>query len=179
VRRTLSIADECRHLTPPDRVATNAFSVPFFLLRVAMVVGGAAILLFIAFSGSDGSIAVRDWTLFRVLLAESVLCGWLSAMTLDHFRHASGDREPGHSSTALKVGLGGGLVLAFTCGVVLVSSQPQEKMVAAALFVLGAMLTFGFAILMWVGYLASRLLQRLRGRKDLNQVVSDQRGARP
>jgi len=144
-----------------------------------MVIGGAAILLFIAFSGSDGSIAVRDWTLFRVLVAESVLCGWLSAMTLDHFRLASGDRKSGHSSAALKIGLGGGLVLALMCGTVLVSSQPHEKMLAAALFVVGAMLTFGFASLMWVGYLASRLVQRLRGRKELSQAVSSHRGTRP
>ena len=133
-----------------------------FALRAAMVYGGAIILLAIAFSGSAASIAVRDWTIFIVLLAESLLVGWLSARTLDHFRFPKGiRREMQHASRALRYGLGTGVLLAIVSGAALIRREPADRVLPALSSVAFVMLTFGFATLMWGGYLGSKLMQRI------------------
>jgi hypothetical protein len=132
------------------------------VLRVAMVFGGALILLVIVYSGSAASLAVRDWTMFRVLLAESVLIGYLSACTLDRFRSPKGnDLEVQQSLRALRYGLATGLMLAAILGTALVHSNP-DRALAAVLTVVGALLTYGFAGLMWSAYLGIKLMHRIR-----------------
>ena len=127
-----------------------------------MVCGGAVSLLLIAYSGSAASLAVRDWTIFRVLLGESVLIGYLSACTLDRFRFPTGsDLKLQQSSRALRYGLGAGLILVVLLGTVLVYSNP-DRALAALLTVVGAMLTYGFAGLMWSAYLGIKLVHRHR-----------------
>ena len=145
--------------------AGQQLSILLFVLRLAMVCGGAIILLAIAFSGSDASIAVRDWTIFSVLLAESLLVGWLSACTLDRFRFPEGtDLEVQHSARALRYGLGTGLLLAVVSAAALIRSVPEDRVLAALSSVAWVMLTFGFAGLMWGSYLGSKLLHRILGK---------------
>lgn len=127
-----------------------------------MICGGALSLLVIAYSGSAASLAVRDWTIFRVLLGESVLIGYLSACTLDRFSSPSGsDLELQHSSRALRYGLGTGLVLAVVLGTALVLTN-RDRALAAILTVVGTMLTYGFAALMWSAYAGIKILHRIR-----------------
>jgi hypothetical protein len=128
-----------------------------------MVCGGAICLLVVVYSGSAASLAVRDWTIFRVLLGESVLIGYLSACTVTRFSSASGSELDVHtSSRALRYGLSAGLVLAVVLGGVLSYSNP-DRVLAALLTVVGGMLTYGFAVLIWSAYLAIKLLHRIRG----------------
>jgi hypothetical protein len=130
-----------------------------------MVFGGAIILLVIVFSGSAASIAVRDWTIFSVLLAECLLLGWLSARTLDRFRSPMGaPLELQHSSRALRYGLGIGLLVAVVIGATLVRSVPEDRVLAGHSSVVLAMLTFGFAGLMWGVYLGSKIMDRILGK---------------
>jgi hypothetical protein len=136
-------------------------SILLLALRAAMIYGGALTLLVIVFSGSAASIAVRDWTIFAVLLGESLLIGWLSARTLDRFRVPKGTHlEVQHSSRALRYGIGTGLLLAVVLGAVLIRSEPKDRVLAALCSVIWVMLTFGFAGLMWGGYLGSKLVHR-------------------
>lgn len=131
-------------------------------LRAAMVCGGAICLLVVVYSGSEASLAVRDWTMFRVLLGESVLIGYLSACTVVRFSSSRGsDLERNQSSRALRYGLGAGLVLAAALGSALVHSNP-DRALAAVLTVAGGMLTYGFAALIWTAYLGIRLVHRIR-----------------
>ena len=131
-------------------------------LRVAMVCGGALCLLAVVYSGSAASLAVRDWTIFRVLLGESVLIGYLSACTLSRFSLTTGSElEVQHSSKALRYGLGTGLVLTVVLGTALVYGNP-DRALAALLTVVGGMLTYGFACLMWSAYLGIKLVHRVR-----------------
>jgi hypothetical protein len=132
------------------------------VLRVAMVCGGAICLLIVVYSGSAASLAVRDWTIFRVLLVESVLIGYLSACTVARFSSATGSElKVQASSRALRYGLSAGLVLAVVLGAVLVYSNP-DRALAALLTVVGGMLTYGFAVLIWSAYLGIKLLHRIR-----------------
>jgi hypothetical protein len=126
-----------------------------------MICGGAISLLVVVYSGSAASLAVRDWTIFHVLLGESVLIGYLSACTLDRFSSATGsDLEQKHSSRALRYGLGAGLILAIVLGTALVRANP-DRALAAILTVVGAMLTYGFAVLIWSAYLGIKLVHRI------------------
>jgi hypothetical protein len=132
------------------------------VLRVAMVCGGAVCLLFVVYSGSAASLAVRDWTIFRVLLGESVLIGYLSACTLNRFGSTTGSELKVQTSfRALRYGLIAGLALAVVLGAVLVHSNP-DRALAALLTVVGGMLTYGFAILIWSAYLGLALVHRFR-----------------
>ena len=118
-----------------------SMSVLLPVLRVAMVCGGAACILIVVYSGSAASLAVRDWTMFRVLLLESVLIGYLSACTLDRFSSAAGTEQKSQAAAkALRYGLGVGMVLAIVLGAVLVYSNP-DRALAALLAVVGGMLT--------------------------------------
>jgi uncharacterized membrane protein (UPF0136 family) len=129
---------------------------------MAMICGGALCLLVVVYSGSAASLAVRDWTIFRVLLAESVLIGYLSACTLDRFRSPKGgDLEAQHSSRALRFGLYTGLVLGVVLGAALVVGNP-DRALPAVLTVVGGLLTYGFATLIWGAYLWIKLMHRLR-----------------
>lgn len=146
-----------------------SMSILLPVLRVAMVCGGAACLLIVVYSGSAASLAVRDWTMFRVLLLESVLIGYLSACTLDRFSSAAGTEQKSQAAAkALRYGLGVGMVLAIVLGAVLVYSNP-DRALAALLAVVGGMLTYGFAVLIWSAYLGIRLLHRMRHRHTATQ----------
>ncbi len=143
----------------------NVSIILLSVLRIAMVFGGALIFLLIVFSGSDASLAVRDWTIFSVLLAESLLLGWLSARTLDRFRFPNGTPlEMQRSSRALRYGLSTGLLVAVVIGAFLARSVPEDRVVAGLSSVVFAMLTFGFTGLMWGVYLGSKLMDRILGK---------------
>jgi len=97
-----------------------------------------------------------------VLLAESVLIGYLSACTLDRFSSPKGGvLDLQHSSRALRFGLWSGLVLGIVLGGALVVSNPDRSL-PALLTVAGALLTYGFAVLMWSAYLGIKLVHRIR-----------------
>ncbi len=148
-----------------------SISILLLILRIAMIWGGAICLLVIAYSGSAASLAVRDWTLFRVFLGESVLIGYLSACTVKRFRFPRGsDLHTRQSSKALRFGLGTGLVLAVVCGAALVRSNPDRQL-AALLSVVWAMLTFGFAGLMWSAYLGIKLMHPFGSSRGFRGVV--------
>jgi len=138
---------------------------PFLLtlLRISMVCGGAVSLLVVAYSGSAASLAVRDWTIFRVLLAESVLIGYLSACTVQRFSSPKGsDLEAQHATRALRYGLWTGIALGVVLGTILVVGNP-DRALAALLTVVGGLLTYGFAGLIWSAYLVLRIVHRSRG----------------